>query len=824
MTLLASAAAAAGSLDRARALERQGRLDEALAAYAEVARESEASDPGAAAIAYNNSCLILWRQGRYPQAEAECERALELRRAADDARGLGRTLNNLGLVRQQLGKLAAADELFREALAINESRGDREAQVINLTNLGLVADLGGRFGDALDLYRRASDLIRRSLAESWAEARLNVVRLNEGVVYEKVGAFRLALDAYRSIRPGSLDGRGRAALEMDVGVAYRNLGDPVRALESFAAAATAYEESGDEAGRAHARLNQAIALYRDLDDPRAAEQALERALAAAVGAGDRTVEIETLFHSGWLRLDEGRLFEAEEAFAACLSRASESGSEEGRWSALEGLGRVAAARGEVEAALDLFDRAAEIVERRRGALEDQGLRSDYFGNRRGLFEGAVEAIHRLGDTRPAGEAASLGLEWVQRGKVRSLLDTLGTPSEGPLEPRTAAELRALVGRSVLLEYFFAGESVYRWVVTGDGVEMSEVGPAEMIRALVGEIRDALTRGEVPAAESTSQLAKLLLDGTEDLLGGARELRVAADGVLHYLPFEMLQPPGLGGDYLVERLPVVYFPSGSVQRATARERSPPAVDLAALGAPIDTGVRRSPLRSLLVEAYDLGPLPAIERELATASRRLGGRATVRLGADATEEAVRILGRGGARVLHLASHTVVDERPGRGSAVVLAPTEANDGLLYPHEVADLELDTELTVLAACHTALATPREGDAFAGLTGSFLAAGSSAVVATLWAVGDDETAAFMDQFYDRLGRGLRPAEALRRAKLELLGSRDWRAPHLWSAYVLVGEAGAVATRPDRLVRGLAVAVVAALASALVYYLLRRRSA
>jgi hypothetical protein len=61
-------------------------------------------------------------------------------------------------------------------------------------------------------------------------------------------------------------------------------------------------------------------------------------------------------------------------------------------------------------------------------------------------------------------------------------------------------------------------------------------------------------------------------------------------------------------------------------------------------------------------------------------------------------------------------------------------------------------------------------------------------------VGDAETAAFMEQFYWELGRGLAPAEALREAKRRLRIDPRWGRPDLWAGYVLIGDAPPVVPR------------------------------
>ena len=79
------------------------------------------------------------------------------------------------------------------------------------------------------------------------------------------------------------------------------------------------------------------------------------------------------------------------------------------------------------------------------------------------------------------------------------------------------------------------------------------------------------------------------------------------------------------------------------------------------------------RELLVERFGLAPLPAAAGELRRPRSILGGRSAELTGAQATERAFREAVARGARVVHLATHTVVDERPGRGAAILLTPAE-------------------------------------------------------------------------------------------------------------------------------------------------------
>ncbi|MEE8523044.1 MAG: CHAT domain-containing tetratricopeptide repeat protein [Thermoanaerobaculia bacterium] len=784
--------AAAQTLDEARALHVAGRYLEALTAYREVAEKTAEDDPAPAAAARHNACfLLLFNLPDYPAALSECEQALRLRRLADDDRGLARTLNILGLALQRLGSYDDAEERLLESLEINRRRDDVEAQVINLSNLGALATAAGRFTAAIRFHTAAVELARRHAAEPWAPERILVDRINYGVVLEKVGAYREALALYEEVltEAGALD-RGRlAVLQVNRGVMYRNLGDPVQAVAAFAAAVTTFEELGDLTGQSNAWLNLGLARHLNLERPEEAEDAFRRALALARESGDRFEETRDLFHLGRLLLEQERLDEAEEAFEQCLQVAAVSESTEGRWSAREGLGRVAEARGQPTVALKHLLQAIDSVEKVRADLERE-RRGGYFGDKRSVYAAAVRILAELEHREPGTGHAGRALELVQRAKARELLDVLGDHGGGPLP---VAELRRLAGDRPVLELFLGEERLYAWVIRGTGVRMVDLGPSAPVIAHAAAVHRALAAGEKPSPADLAALSAKLLKETGVTAAASAKLWIAPDGRLDHLPFELLED---GGESLVDRRAVSYLPSASALgwlRGGSRE---PVVGVAGFGDPIlsrRTTEFATPT-DLLVDRFDLGPLPAAAGELASAAARLPGEDDIHLGGDATEEAFRRAAAAGSRVLHLATHSVIDDRPGRGAAILLTADGDDDGVLYPEEIAALDLHTRLTVLASCRSALGSGESGRALASLTGAFLAAGSPAVIATLWDVDDAATAVFMDQLYFHLAKGRTPAEALRRTKQRLRSDPRWARPELWAGYVLIGDAPAVVSR------------------------------
>lgn len=93
-------------------------------------------------------------------------------------------------------------------------------------------------------------------------------------------------------------------------------------------------------------------------------------------------------------------------------------------------------------------------------------------------------------------------------------------------------------------------------------------------------------------------------------------------------------------------------------------------------------------------------------------------------------------------------------------------------------------ELLILSACSTAQGDNR---AVLGLAGTAVQAGARSTVSTLWEAQDLANTRLMLQFYQALSKpGTTRAKALQQAQLALM-DEGYRAPHIWAAYILVGN-------------------------------------
>jgi len=92
-------------------------------------------------------------------------------------------------------------------------------------------------------------------------------------------------------------------------------------------------------------------------------------------------------------------------------------------------------------------------------------------------------------------------------------------------------------------------------------------------------------------------------------------------------------------------------------------------------------------------------------------------------------------------------------------------------------------DLLVLSACETAQGDRR---AVLGLAGVAARAKVRSIVATLWQVNDERTAAFISKFYEELKKEVTIAEALRNVQVSIIDEGN-DSPYFWAPFVLVGN-------------------------------------
>jgi CHAT domain-containing protein len=142
----------------------------------------------------------------------------------------------------------------------------------------------------------------------------------------------------------------------------------------------------------------------------------------------------------------------------------------------------------------------------------------------------------------------------------------------------------------------------------------------------------------------------------------------------------------------------------------------------------------------------------------------------------------------RIIHFATHSLLDEKNANRSALVLKLDDdpAEDGFFQAREIYGVKLNADLIVLSACQTAKGKIEKGEGIQGLARAFFYAGTKSVLASLWKIDDRSTAEFMKLFYEYLVDGKTKQEALRLTKIKMLGT-EYSEPYYWASFVLIGE-------------------------------------
>jgi CHAT domain-containing protein len=326
---------------------------------------------------------------------------------------------------------------------------------------------------------------------------------------------------------------------------------------------------------------------------------------------------------------------------------------------------------------------------------------------------------------------------------------------------------ALGSNETLVQFHSLDDRLLIWTVNRAGIRAASVAlsrvelndAVESFRAAVFDRRRS--PNEIAASLYARLLAPLALPAGERLI-------IVPHGPMHYLPFQALRA---GDEFLIERHPLAVVPSASIALQLGRHGAGPSQPLVAFGNPAN------PARE---------NLPGAQREVEVISR-LFSAPRVLLREDATKSRFRELARAG-RILHIAAHAEVDDLDPLHSRILLAEEPDDPGFLDAREVYGVNLTgVSLVTLSACESGLGRIARGDEILGFTRSFLTAGASALLVSLWPVADNSTELLMTTFYDRFAKGAPAIEAMRSSQLAVLRTPRFAHPFFWAPFNLVGD-------------------------------------
>jgi Uncharacterized protein conserved in bacteria len=747
------------------------------------------------------------------------QKSIAISEALDDKPSLAMAMHNTGRVYFNQGNYDLALHYFQKSLALREAVGIKAQTIALLNSIGDLYCEQGRYEQALEAYRKALSISaeineRRSVSYSFEGI---------GSVFQSQGNFPAALENFeQSLQVAEqINQRPRIAYALvKVAVIYQAQGNHQKALEHADRAATLARELGMPgplwraltlAGQSHRALGQTVEARAAFEEAIRAIEGLRVLLAG--GERERqeffanklapyTAMIELLLAEGDAR---GAFAYAEKAKARVL------------------LDVLRGGRVEINKALTLQER-----ERERDLSSELTVLNEQVTREREKPDAA-----RLNELLVKQQKARLDYESFQSNLYVAHPEL--AVERGEARPATLDELDALLpdANTALFEFVVAEERTLLFVITKTkqnrtGLDL-RVYTLDITRAELGKrvaaFRQQLAARDILFGAEAKQLYQLLLAPAAAQLQSRTRLIIVPDGALWELPFQALK--SAQDEYVIERHALSYAPSLSVLAEMARRRHEArghnkldATTLLAFGNPslaaprsnAEAGPRTAPTNNTLAA------LPEAEHQVRALAELYGSRRSrIYTGAVATEEHLK-REAGNYRIIHLATHGVIDDRSPLYSHVLLnaSGSESNrqpatqssgnvpvsireDGLLEAWELIQLNLHTELVVLSACETARGRIGQGEGIIGLSWALFVAGNPTTVASQWKVESASTTELMLSFYRHLqpssGRKayadtFKPqtkAEALRQASLSLLRSERYSHPFYWAGFVMIGD-------------------------------------
>ena len=759
-----------------------GRFDVALERYGTAAALiDDLDDPRAAMKALHMRAILLSNRGRFREVLTS---AVAMGEAAERFGWLEGAFLSAILRTEAFAQLQdeqAARHFAVESLRVAERLRNEELITVSLSNLAVAERASGNAAAAAVLMRRILDRPGTDAFDHTARATLHAdlaATLVEDHRYAEAEAeLRTALRITREKTVEKL-------MEGDLLQALAQLrlreGEPADALRIAEEADALVREFGARIGLYHRDVAWAIrstlgsalrAAGRPLEAAEVLQSAIDLIETQRAGVGSDEVAL-----SGFMR-DKGQPYRELVSLLVDRGRSYDAlvVSERFRARALA----TAVARGHIDRLSSMSEAERKQYDAFHETIADLNRR--LLANRN---DPANDGIRERLREAHVEQRVFLSSVYAARAEIRhrNLDDPALVLSDAErVFPRTG---------EILLSFSVHEEETFAFCVErkGSGLDVSvERIPVKKneLDAQIRRFADQIGRRDLDYRRSARSLYDLLLAPFAARIAGKRLLYVIPDGMLWRLPFQALQRAD--GKHLVELVALAYTPSLTLlrkERARGADSHPPT--LLAIADPT-LGHHTETMARATHRDRDLGPLPDARAEALEIQRMYGSRSRVLMGLQATETATKDL-TPRFDVLHLATHGILDDSAPMYSALVLAGTDADDGLLEAREVIDLDLSADLAILSACESAGGDVTPGEGIIGMSWALMVAGCRSTMVSQWKVDSRSTSAMMIAFHRQAAAAEGEADyasALQRAQRELMRKDEFSHPYYWAPFVLV---------------------------------------
>lgn len=264
--------------------------------------------------------------------------------------------------------------------------------------------------------------------------------------------------------------------------------------------------------------------------------------------------------------------------------------------------------------------------------------------------------------------------------------------------------------------------------------------------------------------------ELIIKPLAHSLDGINHIIFSPHQFWHYLPFSALYDNETK-QYLIDTYSISFAPSATVL-AQCRKRGQQTPN-------------KERVKNALILANSTNDLPYAEEEGRTISSKFSS-ASLFVREEASYD--KLLEHGDVDVIHIACHGYFRGDSPLLSHLILTDSKGEQSPYFLPDLFNLRFNASLATLSACETGVSQVMTGDELMGITRTFMYAGASSLLTTLWTINDKSTSLMMDRFYDGLMTGTEgKAVALQMAIQDLKSRREYSHPWYWASFQMTGE-------------------------------------
>jgi CHAT domain-containing protein/Tfp pilus assembly protein PilF len=751
---------------------------------------------------YNNIGIYYWKIDSYSNSLIFFEKALGVAKSTNKTRNESDYLNNMGLIYRDMGNYDKALDFLSQALQLDQSLGDKQKISIDLNNIGVTYRNKGLLSGKHEDYVSAKENLNHCLeiANKLDDKNTEIRVLNNiGAVYSDLSSFAEAAEYFKQayiIAQAIKDKESMSMILNNLGIVQFNIGNIEESTSFFRQAINlaqdirggqvlweAYLEIGN-AYKKQGRIKEALQNYKNsiaVIESIRSSISLEELKASYLGS-DKRIDayqnlIDVLANQSMLLDDGAQGVEAFNYLERAKARAFLDSFEVSEVNVSQGID-LKIANKEKEIVRQISNLYTQLL----NPNLDSEAKNDVLTRIKELEEEADRLKREIRTTSPA--YANLKYpEVITYDEARnSLVD----------------------GDTTYFAYSLGKDRSYGFVLGKGGLKVFVAPARKLLQQQVTEYRKVISDKDNHDFSLGHLLFKeLVLPGLDK---NAKRIVFVPDDILNLLPFETLVTEAGTTRWLVQDHSVSYIPSLSslreLNRRKAASRIRPHKDLLAFGDPFygaNEDDRGNTSQDVFQDFYSNSSIHFFRLKYSGLEiQRIGAafkpsRMDAFLRREATEDRLKAEPLTDYRIIHFATHGLIDDKKPARSSIILALDQnpGEDGFLQMREIFNLRMNADLVTLSACQTGLGQFIRGEGIEGLSRAFFYAGASSVLMSLWAVNDEATYQLMERFYHHLMGSETPAVALRRAKLEMIGSGVLSHPYYWAGFILNGKSDTV---------------------------------